>query len=176
MAEVACRWIGDGTAARRLAWQRAEVTARHVLARHALVGAGACAGPPGPHLWLPLASGADEVAACCRVAGVEVVASPLFAVTREAPEGVRVSLAAARSRTELARALARLRTAGPDRSPSVSPAWAGTDESGSVSCNAGSSAGDVGRTPRIGSPNAGRERAIIAGRGVQQYEPLHLVH
>ena len=113
MAEVACRWIEDGTAARRLAWQRAEVAARHALARHALVGAGARAGPPGPHLWLPLASGADEVAACCRVAGVEVVASPLFAVTREAPEGVRVSLAAARSRTELARALARLRTAGP---------------------------------------------------------------
>lgn len=86
MAEVACRWIEDGTATRRLAWQRAEVAARHTLARHTLVGTGARAGPPGPHLWLPLAFGADEVAACCRAAGVEVVASPLFAVTREAPK------------------------------------------------------------------------------------------
>ena len=30
MAEVACRWIEDGTATRRLAWQRAEVAAREV--------------------------------------------------------------------------------------------------------------------------------------------------
>ena len=131
MAEVACRWIEDGTATRRLAWQRAEVAARHALARRALVGvlagAGAHAGPPGPHLWVPLASGADEAAARCRTAGVGVVASPLFATTREAPEGVRVGLAAARDGAELARALVRLRTAGLGPSPPPLAAGVGRD-------------------------------------------------
>lgn len=109
MAEVACRWVEDGTAARRLAWQCAEVVARHALARRILDGVGACSAPASPHLWLPLASGADQAATRCRAAGVAVVASPLFAVTREAPEGVRVSLAAAGSRAELSQALAQLR-------------------------------------------------------------------
>jgi hypothetical protein len=38
-----------------------------------------------------------------------VVAADVFAVTREAPQGLRLSLAAAGSRAELAEALARLR-------------------------------------------------------------------
>jgi DNA-binding transcriptional MocR family regulator len=106
MGEVACRWIEDGTAARRLAWQRAEIAARHAQARRALPGLAAGL-PPSPHLWLPLADGAGA-AASCLAAGVEVVASDLFAVTREAPQGLRLSLAAAAGRAELAEALARL--------------------------------------------------------------------
>ncbi len=107
MGEVACRWIEDGTAARRLAWQRAEIAARHAQARRALPGLVASDGPPSPHLWLPLADGAGAATACL-AAGVEVVASDLFAVTREAPRGLRLSLAAAAGRAELAEALARL--------------------------------------------------------------------
>lgn len=113
MVEVACRWIEDGTAARRAAWQRAEIAARHGQARRALGEAGLRAGPPSPHAWIPLATASGDAAARCRAAGVEVVPSEVFAVTREAPEGVRVSLAAARSRARLAEALARLRTALP---------------------------------------------------------------
>ncbi|OWJ67487.1 PLP-dependent aminotransferase family protein [Inquilinus limosus] len=113
LAEVACRWIEDGTAARRLAWQRAEIAARHAQARRALPGlvapeSGPGAQPASPHLWLPRDGDADALAARCRAAGVEVVAGDLFAVTREAPQGLRLSLAAASSRAELAEALARL--------------------------------------------------------------------
>ncbi|WP_395674778.1 PLP-dependent aminotransferase family protein [Inquilinus sp.] len=109
MAEVACRWIEDGTAARRLAWQRAEVAARHALARRALGGRIPSDRPASPHLWLPRQDDAAAAAARCLAAGVEVVAGDLFAVTREAPPGLRLSLAAAGSRAELAEALARLR-------------------------------------------------------------------
>ncbi|MGO1073958.1 aminotransferase-like domain-containing protein [Inquilinus sp. CA228] len=109
LGEVACRWIEDGTAARRLAWQRAEIAARHAQARRALPGLAAPDLVPGPHLWLPLAADAGAAAARCLAAGVEVVAADVFAVTREAPQGLRLSLAAASSRAELAEALARLR-------------------------------------------------------------------
>lgn len=109
LGEVACRWIEDGTAARRLAWQRAEVATRHAQARRALPGLAAPDLVPGPHLWLPRDGDAGAAAARCLAAGVEVVAADVFAVTREAPQGLRLSLAAARSRAELAEALARLR-------------------------------------------------------------------
>lgn len=109
MAEVACRWIEDGTAARRLAWQRAEVAARHALARRALPGLVPSDQPASPHLWLPRQDDAVALVTRCLAAGVEVVAGDVFAVTREAPPGLRLSLAAAGSRAELAEALARLR-------------------------------------------------------------------
>ncbi len=112
MAEIASRWIEDGTAARRVAWQRLEVAARHARARRVLGLAGIRSDLPGPHLWLRLTSGSDAAAARCLAAGVDVVASSLFAVTREAPEGIRLSLTAARSRAELSEALTRLRDAG----------------------------------------------------------------
>lgn len=111
MGEVACRWIEDGTAARRLAWQRAETAARHAQARRALPGLVPPDRAPSPHLWLPLSGDAGAAAARCLAAGVEVVAAEVFAVTREAPQGLRLSLGAARSRAELAEALVRLRGA-----------------------------------------------------------------
>jgi len=112
MVDLACRWLEDGTAARRLAWQRQEVAARFALARRALAGTALRAGPPAPHLWLPLASGSEALAARARAVGVDSVAGPLFATTRAAPDGLRLSLAAARSRVELSQALDRLRRAG----------------------------------------------------------------
>lgn len=124
MAEVACRWIEDGTAARRLAWQRAEVAARHALARRALPGLVPSDRPASPHLWLPQDDAVAAAARCLEV-GVEVVAGDVFAVTREAPPGLRLSLAAAGSRAELAEALARLRTVLGDQN--------GSSESRSVS-------------------------------------------
>lgn len=114
MGEVACRWIEDGTAARRLAWQRTEIAARHAQARRALPGLVPPESDMGdrtasPHLWLP--QGGDAAAARCLAVGVEVVSADVFAVTREAPQGLRLSLAAARSRAELAEALLRVRDA-----------------------------------------------------------------
>jgi len=118
LAEVACRWIEDGTAARRLAWQRSEIAARHARARRALSGLVGPDRAAGPHLWLPRDGDARAAAACCLAAGVEVVAADVFAVTREAPQGLRLSLAAAGSRAELAEALARVRGALDDQNGS----------------------------------------------------------
>ncbi len=121
MTEVACRWIEDGTAVRRVGWQRGEVAIRCQQARKSLAGLGFRFEVPSPHVWMPLASAqADEAAAACRAAGVEVVASGLFAVTREAPGGVRVSLTAGRDQTELAHALNRLQAVEIVGTPSLS--------------------------------------------------------
>lgn len=109
--EVAATWIEDGTAARRLAWQRTEIEARHRIARRVL--GREAGGPRAPHLWLFGRAGdaAQALAARARAAGVEVVPADLFATSRRAPCAVRVSLTAARTRRDLAVGLERLRSA-----------------------------------------------------------------
>lgn len=113
MAELACRWLEDGTARRRAAWQRDEVSARWRMAVAALGLAGQNPLPPaGPHLWVPVQGRPGDAVARARAAGVEIVASEVFAVGRDFARHVRISLAAARSRSELSRAIARLDAAG----------------------------------------------------------------
>lgn len=104
MLAVACRWIEDGTAARRQDWQRAEVAARRRLAERILARPLAAS----PHQWLAVGTDPAAVAERARAAGVEVVPSALFAVGRERPAAIRVSLTAARTRVDLARGLERL--------------------------------------------------------------------
>ncbi len=106
MLALAARWIGDGTAARRVRWQIREIAARQRLA------AGALGIEPGiaPHLWLPRADG-DRFADAAQAEGVAIAAASAFAAGRAAPDGVRVCLASARDRRQLARALDRMVTA-----------------------------------------------------------------
>lgn len=101
---LACRWIEDGTALRRAAWQRAEVEARCRLAERVL-GRNL---PRSPHQWVSVSSNAATAAEQARAAGVEVVPAGVFAVGREVPAAVRVSLTAARTRRDLVRGLERL--------------------------------------------------------------------
>ncbi|NER66247.1 PLP-dependent aminotransferase family protein [Pseudomonas sp. MAFF212427] len=100
--EIACRWIDDGTAARRLAWQRDEVLQRWRMAKR-MLGAAVAGDTPSPHIWV---NGVQ--AATCRDAGVAVVPAEVFAVKQGDVPAVRISLSAARSRAELKLALERL--------------------------------------------------------------------
>ncbi|GAA5183109.1 PLP-dependent aminotransferase family protein [Niveibacterium umoris] len=110
-AEVARRWISDGTAAQRVAQQRHELGERWKVAL-TCVGQHQPAGAhESPHLWLPCADAraAVRVSEAARRAGVAVVPSDTFAVGRmSAPAGIRVSLGAASSRSRLREGLNRL--------------------------------------------------------------------
>ncbi len=108
-AEIACRWIEDGTARKRLKWQRNEVTRRHQLFKklfrnkHYTGNNTVCS-----HTWLPVTGSADDAQQICHKQGVEVVASGFFAVGRNASEYIRVSLTAAKSMKELKTGLTRI--------------------------------------------------------------------
>lgn len=90
-------WLEDGTAARRLAWQREQMTRRWRLAQKLL---GSASSGASPHVWLPLPDGQDLLA-LCRDAGVEAAAAGVFAVGHEAPNALRLSLTAAPSQAVL---------------------------------------------------------------------------
>ncbi|WP_371263310.1 PLP-dependent aminotransferase family protein [Pseudomonas sp. NBRC 111131] len=102
---IACQWIEDGTAARRLAWQRQEIAWRWRLACGVLGDALHTGGQPSPHVWVAAAKGADAVVARCRQEGVEVVPAGVFAIGANEVQAVRISLSAAASRAALKRGL-----------------------------------------------------------------------
>jgi DNA-binding transcriptional MocR family regulator len=104
-AELAARWIADGTAARVVEWKRSEFAARAARARKVL---GCPAAPAAPHVWLPIARGltALEAVEQVRLRGVLVSGSQAFAVGRERPvEAVRICLGPPPTRDVLDRAL-----------------------------------------------------------------------
>jgi len=111
MAELAARWIGDGTADRLLAERRAEAAARQRLARERLAGFEFRAHPFGYHLWLALPEPwrSEAFVARARSRGVAVTPSEAFVVGRApAPHAVRLGLGAVASRAALERGLERL--------------------------------------------------------------------
>lgn len=111
MCEIACHWLESGVAQRRVAWQRAEVERRYRMAEPILLGRPdrPARRHPSPHVWLPLPGDCEERAQLCRRHGVEMVPSGLFAVSRDAPTGLRASITAPASRRELSLALTRLK-------------------------------------------------------------------
>jgi DNA-binding transcriptional MocR family regulator len=121
MAEIAARWIGDGTADAVLARKRKETAARNALAARVLDGARYAAHPASFHLWLHLPEPwrADAFAAAARRQGVAITPAAAFAATAggprprrgaaAVPEAVRVCLGGARDRAGLERALGVLR-------------------------------------------------------------------
>ena len=119
-ADVAARWIRDGTARRLLAAHRAEAVARQALARRLLGGWDWRAHPEGYHGWLALPApwSTAEFVAQARRAGVTVTPRGAFEVSTDAPAaGVRISVSAAADTESLGRALgrlARLLELGPD--------------------------------------------------------------
>ncbi|MCQ0166116.1 PLP-dependent aminotransferase family protein [Pseudomonas sp. S12(2018)] len=100
--EIACRWIDDGTATRRVAWQREEVGQRWRMARR-ILGKALVGDVPSPHVWV---NGVRATA--CRDAGVAVVPAEVFAVRQGDRAAVRISLSAAQSRAQLKQALERV--------------------------------------------------------------------
>jgi DNA-binding transcriptional MocR family regulator len=102
------QWFRSGVADQIVTAIRNEAIGRQQLAAKLLKGRSFAAYPKGHHLWLPLPrhwNRGDFVAHVLRE-GLAVVASEAFAVDQAAaPHAVRVSLGAARNRTELSTAL-----------------------------------------------------------------------
>jgi len=105
---IACQWIADGTAQRRLAWQTREVIHRWRMAKKILGPALYETDCPSPHAWLTGSLSSTTLAQACRSAQVDVVPADVFAVKQSDSNAVRISLSAARNRTELKMALERI--------------------------------------------------------------------
>lgn len=111
MAELAARWIRDGTAQHVLEAKRAEAAARCVLARDILDGFELIARRTGFFCWLRLPEPWTGVrfADAARARGVLVAEGEHFAMGHGVPEhGVRIALGGAERREELAAALEAL--------------------------------------------------------------------
>ncbi|MNJ51388.1 putative HTH-type transcriptional regulator YjiR [compost metagenome] len=106
--QIACRWISDGSASRRLAWQRAEVEQRWRLARKLLGSERIFGQQPAPHIWVSCPIPALSVVQRCRATAVEVVPADVFALKQNDVQALRISLSAANSRAELKQALERV--------------------------------------------------------------------
>ncbi|CAM2166529.1 HTH gntR-type domain-containing protein [Paraburkholderia sacchari] len=105
---IATRWIEDGTAQVILEAQRVELQARQTLARELLPQELLNSDPACMFVWLrvPEPWRSDDFAANAQARGVSTMPASAFAVDRSTTEhGVRINLACASSREELARAL-----------------------------------------------------------------------
>jgi DNA-binding transcriptional MocR family regulator len=111
VAEIAARWIDDGTADELVAWQREQLAARHRTAERLLAGLSFRHHPHSLHLWLtlPEAWRAEELVSEARLRGVAITPAAPFTVSRDASENaVRISLGGAATATGIERGLARL--------------------------------------------------------------------
>jgi DNA-binding transcriptional MocR family regulator len=105
--ELFARWCVDGTAQRRVAWQRAEVMARWRMAESVF---GDSALIPSPHRFIPLTRSPDRAVDDLAAAGVVAVSSTALGVGPHPRKGIRLSLTAAPSRQALRLALGRVRS------------------------------------------------------------------
>lgn len=97
MAEIAARWLADGTALELLNWQRGRLARRNAIAVRILEGIDFCATPNGLHIWLPISQTWREEAFVthARHGGVAIAAGANFAYRVPQPvQGVRISLGA----------------------------------------------------------------------------------
>jgi DNA-binding transcriptional MocR family regulator len=113
MAEIASEWIQDGTADRLVDQKRSEARARQLIASEILAGFQFDAHPLSFHLWLHLPEPwrSNEFSAQLRRRGVVVTPAEAFVPGREEPpHAVRVCVGAPRSRAQLEKGLAIIRT------------------------------------------------------------------
>jgi len=108
MAEIARRWIDDGTAADLIRWQRTELLERNAAARRILGSYLGGFDALTSFLWLPLPppwrAGDFKMEAEAR--GVRVLTADVFAVGREpVPHAVRICMGAPDSAAEATRGL-----------------------------------------------------------------------
>lgn len=107
MAELASRWIADGTGERLGIQYRNEAIARQAIVREMLQGLSYAAYPAAFHGWLTLPEHwtPAHFAAEVRQRGVMITPAEVFAVGKPVPRAVRICVCAARDRDELRRAL-----------------------------------------------------------------------
>jgi DNA-binding transcriptional MocR family regulator len=103
MAELATRWIEDGTAEALAAWQRDEAKAREAIARAILEPVAPALRCGGLHLWLELPRPwrAQAFQAAAERRQVRIVPAEMFAVGHTPPEAVRLALGRPRSQEQL---------------------------------------------------------------------------
>jgi DNA-binding transcriptional MocR family regulator len=106
--EVLSAWCADGTAERRITWQREEIRARWNLATRIL---GKSSGAPAPHRFVAVTRNPDRIVERATELGVRTLSSSVLAVRSNPTKGLRVSIAAPRSRAELSDGLQRVHTA-----------------------------------------------------------------
>lgn len=107
LAEIAARFINDGTAVELLEWQKAALKERNAMAAEVFAGIPFNASPNGLHVWLPLPEAWSEQAfvAHARLQGVAVAPGSAFAVSDPLDDpGIRICLGAA-TETALKRGL-----------------------------------------------------------------------
>jgi len=104
MAEIATRWIADGTADRLNGLQRREIAARLDMAREYLGAYELHSHPNSLHVWLPLPPPlrAEEFRVNLAGHGVKVLTAEVFAVGQtSAPQAIRICLGYETSRERL---------------------------------------------------------------------------
>jgi DNA-binding transcriptional MocR family regulator len=104
LAEIAARWILDGTAEELLLWQRRQLAIRHEILREVLGDHAYTSHPNALHAWLPLppAWRGEAFVSEARLKNVAVTPAEPFVVDREAvPNAIRISLGATRTTDEL---------------------------------------------------------------------------
>ena len=95
LAEIASRWVKDGTAVKLLEWQKKALGERNKIAANILRGIPFYASPNGLHIWLPLPVAWEEnsFVAQASQSGVTVAPGSVFAVSETANyPGVRICL------------------------------------------------------------------------------------
>jgi len=113
MVALVTRWLQDGSADAIIAAIRDEAAARQKLAADALASYAFARHPNGHHIWVPVprAWTMTEFVGHLQKQGLAIVSAETFSVMETHPHAIRVSLGAASSRAELARALGILAAA-----------------------------------------------------------------
>ncbi|MEO3386765.1 PLP-dependent aminotransferase family protein [Mesorhizobium sp. CAU 1741] len=95
VAEIATKWVQDGTAMQLVEWQRKAIRRRQTIAAEVLAGIDFRSQPESLHIWLPLPGGRPEdgFVSQARLQGVAIAPGVSFR-TSEAPwmPAVRISL------------------------------------------------------------------------------------
>jgi DNA-binding transcriptional MocR family regulator len=80
VAEIASRWVADGTAMELVTWQRSALARRHEIAADVLGGLSYRSHPQSLHLWMPLTGGRTEdgFVAQARLQGVAIAPGASF--------------------------------------------------------------------------------------------------
>lgn len=107
MVALVTEWMTSGVAEQIVRAIRHEAAGRQQLAARYLTGTRIAARPHGHHLWVPLPAQwrREDLILHLLRHGLAVVGGDAFAVSGDAPNGIRVSLGAARNRADLAQAL-----------------------------------------------------------------------
>lgn len=109
IAELATRWVEDGTALELVEWQRAALRRRHAIAAETLADIDYRSHPEALHVWIPLDAtrSEDEVVSLARHHDVAIAPGGSFRIGGEPRPAVRVCLGQP-SETELRSALSVL--------------------------------------------------------------------